>query len=233
MVCETTEVLAGLPDDDAWLTPSERTRLEAMQHPHRRAQFRAGHGLARQLLARAEGARDWRAWSLSCSAHGAPLSQRDGQPVTRQVSIAHSGPWLACATAPHPLGVDIESGPRPRELLELARSLYPPHFVAELEACDEQERRSRFYRRWTLDEAHAKMSGRGLLRSQLRTRAWETTGPLEASALSWDLEIGWLALSVPPSTRSPARLLEESPPVLKLPAASRPGTVRCWRMIAA
>lgn len=226
VVRRVADVLAELPEGDAWLSPVERARLGTMQHPRRRAQFRAGHALARRLLARTAGrGEEWRRWSLDCGEHGAPLPRRDGQPAGLHVSLAHSGEFVACAVSRQPLGVDIECVPRRRDLLQLARSLYPAAFVAELAACDEAERRARFHRRWVLDEAHAKSDGRGLLRTELRARDWLPGASAGATGLSWDLDCGWLALVLLAVAEHPVAV-----PTPELPEGMGAGPVRGWRI---
>ncbi len=199
------EVLERLPQDDAWLTPEERARLMVMRHPQRRGQFRAGHGCARHLLAQADGG-DWREWALASGEHGEPLALREGRPSGWHVSIAHSSGLLACAVAQRRIGVDIECVARPRDVLALAASLHPEAFMAELMASEPDERRARFFRRWTLDEASAKADGRGLMREVLREQVWTPVEPDNADGWSWDLDAGWLALALTEPSREVIQL---------------------------
>jgi phosphopantetheinyl transferase len=124
-VVRVADVLAGIPDsphlgaarlslsprggERDWLSESEAERVATLRHAGRRAQYLAGHWLARVLLARAFGGvpMQWR------------LRERKGQPPEVQgrgdalrVSISHAGEWLAVAVADAPVGIDIEVNTR-------------------------------------------------------------------------------------------------------------------------
>jgi 4'-phosphopantetheinyl transferase len=102
-VARTARVLAEVPSSFAWLSDSERARLETLRHAGRREHYLAGHWLARALLARAFGDA---AWSL--------LERRSLPPLVCDhedslfVSLSHSGDWVAAAVADAPVGIDIE-----------------------------------------------------------------------------------------------------------------------------
>lgn len=187
------DLLAHLPDGDEWLGSQERERLVSMTHPQRRAQFRAGHGYARELLAR-HGGGEAAEWMLDRDARGAPRVLHRGRACGLHVSLSHSAGWIACAVAGQRIGVDIECPVRERNLLALSESLYPPEFLHELEHGDDQTRRALFFRRWTLDEAHGKAEGHGLRMHALRTQAWRLAAQEEADGWTWDMAEGWLAL---------------------------------------
>jgi phosphopantetheinyl transferase len=106
-VVRVADALADAPAD--WLSESEAERVATLRHAGRRAQYLAGHWLARVLLARAFGGvpMQWR------------LRERKGQPPEVQgrgdalrVSISHAGEWLAVAVADAPVGIDIEVNTR-------------------------------------------------------------------------------------------------------------------------
>ncbi len=80
---------------------SERARLARIHRPQRRAQFIAGHVLARQLLQFALG----RAVTVDVVGDGRP-SLIAAEPWT--LSLSHSGSWVAALVAEGPAGVDIE-----------------------------------------------------------------------------------------------------------------------------
>ena len=197
----SSEVIARLPETDVWLGRGERERLETMRHPQRRAQFLAGHGLARELLARVEGG-NWRDWQLERDAHGAPQTLYRGRASNLHLSLAHSGTRIACAVSDQPLGLDLESAPRQRDLLTLAETLYPDEFFRFLAQLDEDERRRHFYRRWTLDEAHGKALGTGLQAKTLAHQHWRSANERPAQAWTYDLDNGFLALAIPQSMQA-------------------------------
>ncbi|HPA01129.1 MAG TPA: 4'-phosphopantetheinyl transferase superfamily protein [Chiayiivirga sp.] len=204
------EVLERLPPGEGWLGDEERARLAAMRHPQRRAQFLAGHALARDLLARAEGG-DWRDWRLERDAQGAPCALRRGAVSGLRISLAHSAGQVAGAVAEVPVGVDLEHAPRERDLLALAEALYPQEFSQWLAALDEARRRTHFYRRWTLDEAHGKALGVGLQPKALVRQAWLPAVEDAPHAWTWDIADGWLALALGEPHAAPPRI--EAPPL--------------------
>ena len=200
-----SEVLKRLPAGEDWLSEAERARWLGITRPARRAQFLAGHGCARQLLASVDGSA-FADWSLSHNEYGAPLATRHGTHAGLHVSISHSGAHVACVVAPVPVGVDIELAERPRDVLRLAKSLYPPAFLQALAADDVASRKQRFYRRWALDEARAKAKGRGLLPSTLARQQWLPVAAHQADGWSWDLPCGWLAIALAEPVRGPVAI---------------------------
>lgn len=189
------DLLQRLPDGDAWLGAQERERLARITHPQRRAQYRAGHGYVRELLACCGGG-DVLAWSLARDEHGAPLALCEGVSSSLQVSLSHSAGFVACAVGTVRVGVDIECPLRERDLLALAGSLYPLEFLRALEGCDADARRAMFFRRWTLDEAHGKADGRGIGLHALREQAWRPVPHGRVDGWTWDVPGGWLAVAV-------------------------------------
>lgn len=189
------DLLRQLPAGEAWLSEVERARCLGITRATRRDQFLAGHGYARQLLARFDGG-VFADWSLSHNEHGAPLATRRGADVGLHVSIAHSGAQVACAVASVPVGVDIELAGRPRDLMRLGKFLYAPAFWRAPAEDDATSRTQRFFRRWTLDEARAKALGRGLLRTTLATQEWTPVAAHQADGWTWDLPRGWLAIAL-------------------------------------
>lgn len=189
------DLLEDLPDGDAWLSLQERERLMRITHPQRCAQYRAGHGYARELLARFGGG-ERSQWALARDPRGAPLALLDGKASSLHVSLSHSGGFIACAVALQALGVDIECPVRDRDVLALAESLYPGEFVRELAQCDGATRTSRFFRRWTLDEAHGKADGRGLQMHALKAQAWQSVALGAGDGWTWDMPMGWLAVVI-------------------------------------
>ncbi|HET9048299.1 MAG TPA: 4'-phosphopantetheinyl transferase superfamily protein [Chiayiivirga sp.] len=190
-IAERLECPAARSD---WLGADERARLDAMQHPQRRAQFLAGHTLARELLAQYQGV-GVEAWTIERGEHGAPRVLWRGQASHLHLSIAHSDGQVFCAVAAQPVGVDIEQARRERDWLDLATALYPAVFVAQLRSSVEAVRRHLFLQRWTLDEALAKAQGTGLKPKELRTQVWRMAEAGAAQAWTWQVADTWLALA--------------------------------------
>lgn len=69
-------------------------------------------------------------------------------------SLSHSGPWIVCAVAAHPVGVDVEL---PRgNTLAVARRFFSPEEIVQL------REETDFLRLWTAKEAFLKALGCGL-----------------------------------------------------------------------
>jgi len=86
-----------------------------------------------------------------------------GQPVLGGgypcISITHSGPLVACAVSPHPLGIDLECGP----VIDLKSCLNAlPPFLAK-EICDSVNPDQAFLEYWTRIESALKGTGLGFL----------------------------------------------------------------------
>ncbi|MBK8158060.1 MAG: 4'-phosphopantetheinyl transferase superfamily protein [Rhodospirillaceae bacterium] len=97
---------------------------------------------------------------IATEASGRPVAlTAEGGPLGIFVSLSHTGRKLACAaTTLGPIGVDIESPRRHRDLLGIAEAAFGP---GERARCAQQGG-SAFYRIWTLREAMAKALGTGL-----------------------------------------------------------------------
>lgn len=100
------EVIITMPVDHAdWLSASELARLATLKVASRRDQFLAGHWLARNVLATRFGG-DARDWSLAQRASKPPAVV--GHETTKQLSLSHSGDWVAAGVSVHAIGIDIE-----------------------------------------------------------------------------------------------------------------------------
>lgn len=184
------------PDDADFLDDAERTRLQSMRSPQRRRQFVAGRGLARQLAAACAGAvpGDWR---VDVDARGAPRLCRRDEGAQLHVSIAHSGDRVACAVAATPLGIDLETAARPRDLLAVAGFVFPAGLRDDLTALDDAMRAREFYRWWALAEAHGKRDGDGLRWQDSRTRRFREVECAAADYRTWQGDGMTLAIALP------------------------------------
>jgi phosphopantetheinyl transferase len=119
--------------------------------------------LARALIARLAGP----STQLLCDRFGkAYLS-----PSVFEISISHSGSWLAVAASSVPCGIDVEDASVPRRLDGAASIIMAPETFA---AWREHGRpAAAFFESWTRREAIGKAAGRGLTEAIL-------TAPLES-----------------------------------------------------
>ncbi len=109
-IARTAEVLARIPaSDSTWLSDSEQARVATLKIDARRDHYLAGHWLARELLSWAFGETP-AYWSLQERKSLAPKVMNGDQEI--QISISHSGDWIAIAVANVMIGIDIEQRPR-------------------------------------------------------------------------------------------------------------------------
>ena len=178
---------------DGWLTDDERGRLAVMGSARRRAQFLAGHWLARTFAGRVlrievDGC------TLVRADDGSPRLHVDGRASRWHVSLTHSGDFVACALAPAPVGVDLEMPRAGRDLAGLAAFAFSPEEGARLAALPEATRSGEFHRLWSLKEARGKQIGEGLLpRRSRQLTAWPAV-PGEAHAATDHVADGTLSV---------------------------------------
>ncbi|WP_019646927.1 4'-phosphopantetheinyl transferase family protein [Novispirillum itersonii] len=135
------------------LLPEEEERLHRMA-PARRDQSRAASLLLGHLCARVFSCPP-AAVAVGRTPQGAPLVQA---PAALQVSLSHSGGWLAAAARRDaPVGVDIETE-RP------VRPAVIPEILTPAEQIAAAENPARIIALWCLKEAFLKATGDGLRR---------------------------------------------------------------------
>jgi 4'-phosphopantetheinyl transferase len=154
----------------AVLTDAERVRAARLRRPVARAEFIAGRGWLRILLAaslKASGVPfDPRILPIEAGTYGKPrLAERfaAGAPVP-EFNVTHArGTVLIALSQAGPVGIDVEYHDDAVEALDIARASFAPAEIAAMErAATERERLALFYRFWTRKEATAKADGRGL-----------------------------------------------------------------------
>jgi 4'-phosphopantetheinyl transferase len=151
---ETPELLSLLDD-------IERTRYEAYRRDVDKLRFLTGRALIRGVAA-AELGRNPGDITIDSSCfdcgkpHGKP--KIDGL----EVSISHSGDWVALAvTDTMPVGVDVEEV-RDAEVDDLARIAFSPDELAAFKAVLPQQRKGAFFTYWSRKEAVVKATGKGM-----------------------------------------------------------------------
>jgi 4'-phosphopantetheinyl transferase len=145
-----------------WLSASESARLATLASEKRRLQFTAARWQARWLLAQALGGTP-ESWALEAP-HDAPPSVT-GRPDLF-LSISHSGDWTACALADAPIGLDLESPRRRRDIAGLIELCCTPDECALL--AKSADREDAFYELWTVKEAWLKRRGELIAPSRLQ-----------------------------------------------------------------
>lgn len=185
--------IASVPARKAWLGGEERDRLVAIASGPRRAQFLAGHVLARQLAVEFAGGAP-EAWHFHVGAqHRRELIGPGGRRLC--LSISHSHDQVAAAVAQRPIGVDLELSPEPRDWADLARRLFSPATADWVMGEGDAGRARRFREAWALLEAQGKRSGEGVQRAAFRRQDLRPGPPGETEALSWYVGGGSLAVA--------------------------------------
>ena len=155
-----TRDAADVPPADTWLTVAERSRLERLTVPHRRADWRLGRYTAKAAVA---------AWlhidpsrvQILASAGGSPQASVDGDPAAVSVSISHRG-GRALAAVGHGgvVGCDLELV-EPRSDAFLEDWLTPDERTA-VEGAAAPARATLANLLWSAKEAAAKVRQAGL-----------------------------------------------------------------------
>ncbi|MBZ5646942.1 MAG: 4'-phosphopantetheinyl transferase superfamily protein [Acidobacteriia bacterium] len=199
---EQTE--AELPEDDAWLSAVELSRLRGLRFPKRRADWRLGRWTAKCAVATylnlPSDARTLATIEIRAAASGAPEVFLADKPAAVVISLSHSAGTAACALASPgaSLGCDLE--------------IVEPHsdgFIADYFTADEQASIARTVAAdrsllvallWSAKESALKTLREGLRldtrsvqvscgpEQQQCTRAWH---PLQARCADGQVFHGW------------------------------------------
>lgn len=144
--------------DETLLDASERQRSLKMA-PQRRGEFIIGRTVLRRVLAHYLDLPP-EAVGISIDSNGKPSLALPQQQL--HFSLAHSREQLMIAFARTPVGLDLET-PRPaKNCLQIARRLFQPEEIKQLERTAEDLQQQRFFHLWTAYEAAQKMHGEGL-----------------------------------------------------------------------
>ena len=142
---------------DTWLSESELSRLQRLKIANRRGQFLSGHWLVRCLLRQHFGK----------PANACQLIERTNLPPAVlgfddvQVSISHSGDWIAAAISNARIGIDLEQRRARAGLLRFQHLL-----LAQGEAPDSLDL-DQLLQRWVAKEAWVKRHHGSALPEQL------------------------------------------------------------------
>ncbi|MFF0436153.1 4'-phosphopantetheinyl transferase family protein [Streptomyces sp. NPDC004327] len=158
------------PDlDTSTLDARERERAAAFLRPADRRLYTAAHLALRAVLGRLLGERPGdlvfaREPCPCCgAAHGRPVLAVPEPPV--HFSLSHTEGRVLIATAPVPVGADVERAPGPPAVRDLLPALHPRE-RSEVEAAADPERAAAVLGRvWARKEAYLKGIGTGLGRS--------------------------------------------------------------------
>lgn len=205
-----------------WLTDSELARYRAITSAQRKAQFLAGHYLARKLASRlfANAVEDW-SYRVNDNNQRRLECRQQGIPGL-YVSLSHSGDWIAAAISDTAVGIDIETYGKHRDFIAIASHVFSESETRLLKDLPPEQLSRQFYLYWTLKECVAKQYGAGLKFEVSRAHSFvPATAPADASLFSWQCPDYVLALACKPDSDIEAFGLCE------------PAEKRCWQNIPA
>lgn len=142
---------------DTLLDPAERGRRDRYAFEADRARFAVGAALIRLVAGRMLGVRPEQVGvDRTCASCGRPHGKPSLGAGAPQVSVSHSGDWVALAVCRDaPVGVDLEHAARRTDYQALVTHVLGP---AEAPPADE----AAFLRYWVRKEALVKATGDGL-----------------------------------------------------------------------
>lgn len=139
-----------------WLGEGELARYRSFLRRERQRQFLIGRVLARQAIADV----------LGVAPQELVIAQAAGQKPSvegAELSISHSGPWVACAVSTSTaVGVDIELIDPARDIGALAAQAFDDERCAWLSARPDGSRLRDFYLLWSAQEAAIKLDAPAL-----------------------------------------------------------------------
>ena len=167
-VARVEDMLRHAPSaSDSWLSESEQLRLKRLKIANRRAQFLSGHWLVRYLLQQ----------HFDKPASAWQLIERTNLPpavlglAAIQISISHSGDWIAAAISNSAIGIDLEQRRARDGLLRFQHLL-----LAQDEAPDSLDL-DQLLQRWVAKEAWVKRHHGSALPEQLAELKLMPAGP--------------------------------------------------------
>ncbi len=175
--------LDEIATDTALLSQEERERAKTIIKPLQRQRALATRYALRRILGR----------YLEIPSETIPLSREpEGKPYVPghpvHFNLTHSRERaLFAISRKQAVGVDLEAGREPRQMMAIARRLFTPEVVEAVLALTPGERRGRaFAEAWTSLEASQKLSGRGVFaeRQELPLLTWLMPEPDWIAALA-------------------------------------------------
>ncbi|MFO0625455.1 MAG: 4'-phosphopantetheinyl transferase superfamily protein [Polyangiales bacterium] len=156
--CDDHERTRGL----AALSPEERARHDAINHPRARDEHLRARRMVRHVLSRyAEVAPD--AWRFAPNAHGRPFVTAPSLARPLHFNLSHTRGMLALTVARSAdVGCDVEWHPRRGDTVAIAHRYFAPAELEALRALPTDRQRPRFFTLWTLKEAYIKARALGL-----------------------------------------------------------------------
>ena len=141
-----------------WLSPSEQQRFNSFSSGSRREQFLCGRFLAREAIG-CYHIKPWHSFYLTAPDEGAPRVTEQsvaGEMDATFISISHTDGWVACTVSERPVGVDVQSRNKPRDIAGLSKMIDCD--LSREKDFSAQMLNRLFYSTWGLREAWIKQS---------------------------------------------------------------------------
>ncbi len=187
MTVDVWQIDLAAPDaafELGWLDEDERARLAAFRLPAVQRRFGRSHAALRAILARYVLAppEDLR---FAVGLHGKPSLPDAGL----HFNLAHSGEAaLVAVSRDAEVGVDLEQ-PRPlKSVLGMARVVFHPEEISQLEALDPAQREDAFFDCWVRREALVKGLGLGLAAAGDVGPAWRSGAWTATLREGWEIQ---------------------------------------------
>lgn len=147
---------------ESLLGDDELARYNQLRFPEHRREYLVSHALLRATLARYTQLAPFDI-RFQQNAFGKPELIGAGTLTNLRFNMSHTHGLAVCAiTRCAEIGVDVEYHNENQAFLEIADHYFSPREVDDLLSLPEHERRSAFFRYWTLKESYIKARGEGL-----------------------------------------------------------------------
>ncbi len=144
---------------DRLLTEDERARLLAFRFERHRREYITTRILVRTALSHYHQTSP-KAWRFTFNAYGKPTADGD---CGMNFNLSNCPDLVACLISHGPeVGVDVEPKARAMEIAEVAKTVFSPLELEQLESLPEPDRLDRGVSLWTLKEAYIKARGMGV-----------------------------------------------------------------------
>jgi 4'-phosphopantetheinyl transferase len=160
-----TQNLSDVPEENDWLSESERIVLSGMRFPKRRNDWRLGRWTVKQAIRACQSNRDPLLSSLEirAAADGAPEAFRNGEPAGFCISISHSNSRSMCAVGMSGLAVGCDLELIEQREIKFFEDYFAPEEIDLLQKTS-AERNLVAYLIWSAKETVLKILRQGLRR---------------------------------------------------------------------
>ena len=148
---------------ESWMDPEESGKWKRFHFAEHRHQYLVTRTLVRSVLSGYDAAVDPGDWNFGKNQYGKPFIRFPRPCLPLTFNISHTQGMIVVAVGlDRALGVDVECVGRMGRHEEIAERFFAPRETQSILHLPPGRRLERFFRLWTLKEAHVKALGRGL-----------------------------------------------------------------------